>query len=66
MKELAIPCVKLQSHQRNIRSAAAGKIIQETVFPSFVKKGALIFNTLPECVRNGSKLCAKAAIKKII
>jgi hypothetical protein len=33
MKELAIPRVKLQSHGRNTRSAAAGKIIQETVFP---------------------------------
>jgi hypothetical protein len=47
MKELAIPCVKLQSYGRNTRSAATGKIIQGTVFPSFVKKGALIFNTLP-------------------
>jgi hypothetical protein len=33
MKELAIPRVKLQSHGRNTRSAAAGKIFQETVFP---------------------------------
>jgi hypothetical protein len=65
MKELAIPRVKLQSHGRNTWSAAAGKIIQETAFPSFVKKGALLFNTLSECVRNGSKLCAKAAIKKV-
>jgi hypothetical protein len=41
MKELAIPHVKLQSHGRNTRSAASGKIIQETAFLSFVKKRSI-------------------------
>ena len=64
MRELCEPRLCLLRHGHGTRSQLSGELIQETTFPSFVKKGAKMYNALPEAVKKGSKEQARDKIKK--
>jgi hypothetical protein len=54
---------QLQNHGLATRSATPGKIRQDTVFESFAKKGATLFNAFGENIRNAGKSAAKIHIR---
>ena len=65
LKDLATPRLNLREYRRDTRAATAGELQQETVFNSFVKQSATLYNLLPDSVKIApNKMAAKAAIAK--
>jgi hypothetical protein len=57
--DLAAPRLRLQAHVHKTRSATSGKLVQDTKYYGFIKKGAImIFNCMSEEIKNGSKSVA--------
>jgi hypothetical protein len=64
LKDLAASRLNLQAHGRATRSVAAGKLVLETSYTSFVEKSAVIFNVLPTKAKESKKVTVKSIIKR--
>jgi hypothetical protein len=63
LQDIVAPRLQLQNHGLATRSATSGRIRQDTVFESFAKKGATLFNAFGENIRNAGKSAAKILIR---
>jgi hypothetical protein len=62
LQDIVAPRLQLQNHRLVPRSDTSGRIIQDTVFQSFAKKGATLFNAVGESIRDAGKSAAKLLI----
>jgi hypothetical protein len=58
LQDLASDRLKQHEHEQETRSATSGDVVQQTAFPSFIKKCATMFNKIGQITLSAQSKCA--------